>query len=123
VRAGYRIVPWVAGELAYENVGELDVGGAEVDLQSLFAQVKLYPLTGRIQPYALGGAGWARADFDRGAVEDLDETEPSFRVGAGIDLYVLRSFPLFAEVAYTWPTGDLDELQYWTGSIGAVFRF
>lgn len=125
VRTGYRILPWGGIEFAYEQFDEFDVGSAEVDMQSLMLQGKVYPFTGRLQPYALGGIGYVRSDvdFDAPTVRDFDTSDFSWRLGGGLDLYLIDMLPLFAEVAYTWPTDDLDDLEFWTASVGAYFRF
>jgi opacity protein-like surface antigen len=126
VRAGYRIAPWIGAELEYEYFDDYDVAVADVNVQSLMLQGKAYPFTGRLQPYALGGIGMVSSDldFDESSLDEtFDETEFAWRLGAGLDFYLIEFLPLFVELAYTWPTNDLDELQYWTGAIGAYFRF
>lgn len=122
-RAGYRILPWGGLELAYEQFDEFDVGAAEVDVKSLMLHGKVYPFTGRLQPYALGGVGYVRGDVDRDTASDFDASDFSWRLGGGLDLYLVDFLPLFAEVAYTWPTDKLDDLEFWTASVGAYFRF
>jgi len=118
--AGWRILSWIGLDLAYDWYDEMDVGPSNVDMQALFLQAKGYPFTGRFQPYALAAAGFLDADFDD---VDLDETEFSYRLGAGIEIYLLEFLPIFVEGSYTWPTGDLDQLDYVTAKAGAYFRF
>ena len=92
-----------------------------------FANGKLYPFGGRIQPYALGGAGflWGVLNCSGGSGTIICDEDIVFagRAGGGLDVYITPSIALSGEVAYVIPTGyfsDLDFLSY-TGHV--VFRF
>jgi opacity protein-like surface antigen len=118
--AGWRILPWLGADLAFDWYDTLDVGVSDVDMQALLLQGKAYPFTGRFQPYALAGIGYLSADFKD---VDYDESDWGYRLGVGLDFYIVEFLPIFAEASYTWPTGDLEDLDYVTGKIGAYFRF
>lgn len=172
-RAGYRFLPWLAGEIQYEYAPPME-GEAQVinsrlalvgdppvnqvvdtvreDLKSTHELISttlnlkfLYPM-GRIQPYALGGAGIvysqitgnyisfctqvdkARCDDDppptdlgAGALED--GVAFGFRAGGGLDLYLTENIIFNWEAAAVIPTGKLQNLNYYSFLWGLQYRF
>jgi hypothetical protein len=120
IRGGGRFLPWFSGEIAYEELDEFELRPTDVKMRSVAVQAKFNPLAGRLQPYGMLGLGWASARA-RGA--DIDDSDYLVRGGVGLDWYLLQKLGLFAELAYTDPRGDLEGLSYWTGSIGAIFKF
>jgi len=124
VRAGYRLLDQLALEVAYE--GALNFHGEDVDveMENVALQAKLYLLTGMAQPYVLGGFGYGSAEAEATALGvDIDEKSTIYRLGLGLEIYFLDVFPLFVEFDYTWPSGDIRELEYLSGHFGAMFRF
>ena len=122
VRGGYRFLDRFAVEVAYEG-GEdfqFDSSGVDVEMQSLTLQGKFYLLTGAAQIYGMAGAGYLDPESDQLV---LDDAEPLVRLGAGFELYLTEKLPLFIEFDYTWPSGDLQELEYASGQVGLLLRF
>lgn len=118
VRAGYRFLDRFALEAAY--TGAMEWNDSDVKMETLGAQGKVYPLTGAVQPYGLIGAGYARGKVPD---EDIDSSSMYWRLGIGLETYIIPVLPFFLEVDYTMPTDDIKELQYASVHLGALFRF
>lgn len=114
-RAGYRLLRHLAveGQLTYINSFGGSLGVADVDLQALTgtANLKAFPFTGRVQPYAQAGLG---ATYLHGethllgnTVEKESSTELTFRGGGGLDVYLRPSVSLYTDVSYILLSGDL----------------
>ena len=121
-RAGYRFLHRFAVEVAYEggHTFEFNSSMADVRIQSIAVQGKFYPLTGAVQPYVLGGLGYLGTDI---RALDIDEEEALWRLGVGLEVYLFSSLPLFTEIAYSVPQGNLENLEYASAHVGALFRF
>lgn len=122
VRAGYRFLDRFAVEVAYEGGEdfEFDSAGVNLEMQSLTLQGKFYLLTGTVQPYGFVGVGYLDPES---ATLNLDDSELLYRFAAGLEMYLTSSLPLFIEVDYSLPTGDLQDLDYGTAQAGLLFRF
>jgi len=120
IRAGYRFWDRIAFELAYEGGQKYEGDDFDVKVQTLAAQGKFYPLTGALQPYGLVGVGSLWGDIGG----KYDDGSAGFaRLGVGLEAYLLPSLPAFIEFDYNMPGGDVSELDYYSGQIGALFRF
>jgi opacity protein-like surface antigen len=124
VRGGIRIADPFAVEVSLEDARgfNLEQGSSSLDVNiaSVVATGKWYFATGMLQPYLLGGVGWARADVE---TLDLDGTAAFFRVGAGVDLYISHNVALFGELNYNRMTGDLRDLDHYDAVLGIMLRF
>ena len=114
LRAGFRFNRWIAVEGMIEWMSGFDVKaqnpapGSPQDLSAdalaFTLNAKVYPLEGRIQPYALLGLGglntWLNSDQGQSA------TFTSFvgRMGVGVDVYITTNLALTGEFAYTAAT-------------------
>jgi opacity protein-like surface antigen len=127
VRAGYRFHPHIAGELEFEWLSEADIENTGLTLESFAftANGKLYPLTGRLQPFGVIGLGLMNAEVSSDAIfgGSEDETEFAMRFGAGLDFYFTRNFLGSLDFSYVLPTGDLDEVDYIRFGWGFGYRF
>ena len=132
-RLGYRIVPRVAVETQFEWVQQIEVDARvdgekeqeQIALMALTGNAKAFLLTGRIQPYAVAGAGWGRTRGDPagGGTHERDDGLLS-RFGAGVDLYGNRDIALNLETSYLYAgTGQIKNLDYVTVSAGLMLRF
>ena len=139
-RVGSRLNRFASLDLGFDytiNGFELSNDAAssiEADTLLGFTNLKLYPFSGRIQPYALGGAGflWARLDcrdlggasMDCGSA-GFDDTEVAFagRFGGGLDVYLTRNIALSGELAYVMPTQGLSDMKFLTFGAYLTWRF
>jgi opacity protein-like surface antigen len=163
-RLGYRLHPlfaaeaqyeWIAGFDEYGLVSEEGVGptfidcgedpeaclsrkkikAGEIIAHTATVNVKVFPLGGRIQPYALVGVGVGSSEINQRERtgldgEDLVKTDITTqdqafvsRYGLGVDLYGDDAWGMFAEAAYILPTGSLRELDYISVQWGLLWRF
>ena len=134
-RVGYRFHPNVAaeGQLQYFDEFGLDLHAspgssgqvATIDGMSVMGNVKGYPLTGRVQPYLLGGIGllWLQLEDAFGA--GLEDHEVGFagHVGVGVDAYLTDNLLLNLEASYLLPAGDLSDFRMIPISLGMQYRF
>jgi opacity protein-like surface antigen len=134
IRAGYRFLPWLAGEFQFQWFSKAKVEVSTIDTTSDFIKfetitftgnLKAYPLTGRIQPFVLTGIGLMHADVDDKMGFGTHDTDEDFaaRFGAGVDLYANRNFVVVVEGGYVLPTGSLDGMDYVFWSVGLNYRF
>jgi len=107
--------------------------GASAEMKSVtgFGNLKLYPIGGRIQPYAMGGVGfvWGALNcydqFGNSAYCGVPDEDIVFagRAGGGLDIYLTPSFAISGEVAYVMPTDTFKDLNYLSYMGHLVFRF
>jgi len=123
---------WLEGfDLSYPEVaGAFSEGGAEGDLEawSVTGNLKLYPLTGRFQPYLVAGFGALHADFDvedrlTGAAFRSSDTDALARAGVGLEVFLSEFVLLGAEAAFNGAGGDVENLDFGTVQAGLQFRF
>jgi opacity protein-like surface antigen len=100
---------------------EAPASGFDFNVWSVLLNVKGYPLSGRFQPYAIAGAGMLGV-VAQGDGPD-DEVEFTGRVGTGIDVYATERYVVNLEGAYYLPTGDLDDVNFWSLGLGLQYHF
>ena len=134
-RVGYRFHPNVAaeGQLQYYDEFGLDLHAspgssgqvATLDGMSVMGNVKGYPLTGRVQPYVLGGIGLLWLQLEDAFGFGLEDNAVAFagHVGVGVDAYLTDNLLLNLEASYLLPTGDLSDFRMIPISLGMQYRF
>jgi opacity protein-like surface antigen len=122
MRAGYRFMEYVAAEMQFEYVEGFSDQGIDIESWNLMWNVKGFPLTGRVQPYALFGMGVLYAEASGGG-RSIDDEGFAVRVGGGMDFYATENIVLTGEVNFVQPTGDVDDLSYVTIGGGLQYRF
>jgi opacity protein-like surface antigen len=131
VRAGYRFHPNIAAELHYQTWAEFgfEVEGdgtqeSQINTWSLMANLKAFPLTGRIQPYGLLGLGALRVglddDFDLGIPSN--DTNFCGRLGFGLDFYLAEHSLIYFESSYLLTTGGGDTFDLIPLTVGIQYR-
>jgi hypothetical protein len=144
VRAGYRLLSFLAIEAQYEWLDGIDIsapafgpiGTYEPDV--LTGNLKLILPTWRLQPYALAGIGIASWDIDFAPntfLADTSGTGFAFRGGGGLDIYLTEHLVLNTEGTAVLNTQDFTipstvgvntlqtNLYYFSLSAGFTYRF
>jgi len=132
---GYRALPWLAVEGAYEYLVGPDIDVLTVEAQGLTftGNVRGYipELTPTIlgheigvQPYGLIGIGLGWVKIESDAV-DVEESGTGFiaRFGGGIDFYLVPQIALQVGAAYVLGTGDLDGSDFVSMNVGVHVPF
>ncbi|HYC01058.1 MAG TPA: outer membrane beta-barrel protein [Candidatus Limnocylindrales bacterium] len=110
IRGGYRSHAMFATEVEWQHYLGFDGrpssaaagSGAEIEASMLSFNGKLYPMSGRVQPFLLTGVGWQNVEQRRGFEED----GLSLRFGAGVDVYVTSNVGVAVEGGYVWPVSS-----------------
>jgi opacity protein-like surface antigen len=137
MRVGYRFHPYLAAELQGQYNGQFDVKGdthgplgrpllGTVRAVTSTANLKLYALTGPVQPYALGGVGMLWADTENkasGADLPVGDVEFAGRGGLGVDTYISPMLAITAEGSYVAPVGSLARYGLAAITVGMQWHF
>lgn len=127
LRVGARTSQWVSVELELEYIDDffpnekLDFG-----VVSVFGNTRLYPLSGRIQPYALGGLGIVATVVDHretGSSFGQSTADWGFRLGAGVDLYYTDHIALSVEAVQVFTVGSVKDINHVSLGVGILYRF
>lgn len=130
ITAGLRATAHFAAELEVEILTKSDIdisgfaGEGEMHSTMVSLNMKGYPLTGRIQPYALVGVGGQFAKLE--VTGTSDETPSGFaaRFGGGVEIYLTPIWVLDFGVDYVLPgDGKIEDLDYVSYGGGLVVRF
>jgi opacity protein-like surface antigen len=93
---------------------------------SAAANTRLYPLGGRIQPYALAGLGIIASVVehrDRDSSIKQSNADWGFRTGAGVDFYLTGEIALSLEAVYVSTVGDIKDTDHVSIGMGILYRF
>jgi opacity protein-like surface antigen len=120
VRAGYRTHEHLAVEVQFQQFSDFGVDDADLEVWAASLNGKAFLSSGRVQPYFLGGVGYAQADLDG---PDGDEGAFAGRVAAGVDGYITENCGLSGELGYILPSDDLEDLNIMPVSLSAFWRF
>jgi len=139
-RLGYRALSWLAVEAEYEYLDNFEVSVddfrlADLQAQTISANLRLIVPIRRFQPYLVLGAGATFFDLDDNQVPGLDVDHSSFsgRIGLGFDVYLTPHVALgigadavlsTAEVKDDFFSGDSSgSLSYIAVYAGLAYRF
>ena len=137
-QGGYRFNERFAVEGEWEYFDGFDLDGTagpvsvdgDVDGWMLMASAKFYPMTGRFEPYLLGGLGFMDVEADVsanalgvGASFDEDDFAPVWQLGLGLDFKANENWTVELETTYKFPTSDLDDFKFWTLGLNLQYRF
>lgn len=138
---GYRVHPYLAVEAELEWMAFLgwqsdeNISGnglsrnLEIDIDTLVitGNLKPYFMTGRIQPYALIGAGVMFEEFGveyDGFNDDEHHRDFAMRFGAGVEYYATDEVVLTLKGSYVLPFGTVQDRGYISfGLLGLSYRF
>ncbi len=133
---GYRFMRYIAveGNFNWYDDFEIDVdanifgipvsGDFELEIWTLFIDLKaMYPVyNDRLVPYLRVGGGYMDAEID-GNGFDEDEDDFAWNLGGGADYYLNDLVSLGLDGKYVWGTDDLDEIEYFMGTLRIGFHF
>jgi opacity protein-like surface antigen len=136
-RLGWRSTPHFSFEFETEYINDFTVSFTDnataVKFDTLALTItfngKVHLLTGRIQPYGIGGAGLLYYQIREGSKND--GTSFALRAGAGLDFYITEKLVANIEGSYVYPTShfnglDLDagvDIDYVSLGVGLAYRF
>jgi outer membrane protein W len=147
VRAGYRFLRHFAIEGQFEWLDEFDVqitetttggqGGTDISTVDGFTatlDLKLYPFTGRLQPFVDLGFGYIELDSrDNGLIGknfilyvpqvNVNDHELVARFGGGVDFYINETWGMNLTAAYVAPGANLRHFNYTSLNAGFFYRF
>ncbi len=130
LRIGYRAHPNLAIEGSFQHYRDRELqppGGPSVDLLSwgFWMNVKLYALTGRVQPYALIGPGVMHLDAGRSGLLRTSRDDNGFapRGGLGFDAFITRNIAATLEASYVFTTFDIEDKDHIPVVLGLTYRF
>jgi opacity protein-like surface antigen len=126
LRIGYRGNRWFALEAEFEWVQKFEADSPSAHARTIIGGVnaKVYPLTGRFQPYGLVGVNGMNVRVEyRPSGLDVNGTDWAFRFGGGLEVYATRNIAIGLEGTYVWGVGDVWELDYGTVGGGILYRF
>jgi opacity protein-like surface antigen len=121
-RGGYRLMSHLAVEAQFEYVTGFSDQGVDIDALTFTGGLKGYVLTEQIQPYGVVAFGLIYGEADAGSV-DVDDTDPVFRVGGGVDVYITENWLVNLEAVYVAPVDDMDDFPYASIGAGIGYRF
>ena len=134
--AGYRFMRYLAveGNFNWYDDFEIDVdadffsipvsGDFDLEIWTLFIDLKaMYPVyNDRLVPYLRVGGGYMDAEID-GNGFDEDEDDFAWNLGGGVDYFLTDQVSLGLDGKYVWGTDDLDEIEYFMGTVRIGFHF
>lgn len=138
---GYRVHPFLAveGEVEWMAINgwksEQRMRGAgiarsidlDIDTLVITGNLKPYFMTGRIQPFALVGAGLMWEEFGveyDGFNDDEHHHDFAMRFGGGAEYYATRNVVLSIKASYVLGFGTVKDRDYVsTGMLGLTYRF
>jgi len=114
----------VEGELIYLEGFDTEFLDVPIDFEALgfTANLKLYPLEGRVEPYLLGGVGVGRLDAKFRGIS-VDESDAIFVLGGGVDVYFYHGFAAVLGAGYVFTTGDIKDTDFVTIKVGIQHKF
>ncbi len=83
----------------------------------------MLPVTEQLVPYARIGVGAMEAKLDAHQFGSDTESDMAGNLGAGLDLLFTESLSLGLDGKYVSGTGNVDDINYFTGSIRLTFHF
>ncbi len=124
--AGYRFDPHFAAELQLEYLDRFNTSfmgvNIDTDVLAFTGNLKAYLMTGRVQPFAVVGIGFLRAESEFLGIS-VSDTDLAARFGGGVDLYDSPNVSFGATVSYVLTTGDVDGFDYVSLVLAFQYRF
>jgi len=141
-RVGYRFMDMLAaeGEIEWVNLGlkipagtGLAIGGgtplADVTYHTFTVNMRVYPpsevqiFEGKLEPFLLGGVGFANADISGQNIQGDSATRFAGRGGAGLVYHVTDHISVIGDAEYVASTNELQNLGYLSVGWGVELTF
>jgi opacity protein-like surface antigen len=141
-RVGYRFLPMLAAEGEIEwaefdldipaGVGAVTGGGlkvAELQYHTFTVNLRAYAppeiriLDGRLEPFILGGVGFANANVSGSGISGDSVTRFAGRGGVGLEFHVTDNVSVIGDAEYVASTNELKNLGYLSVGWGVQFNF
>jgi opacity protein-like surface antigen len=130
VQMGYRLHPHFAvqAHLTILPNAKIEFDGfelLEIDALVVTGDLKVFALTGRLQPYALVGVGSMKAKISdpNGFVSSTSESDFAVRLAGGLEYYATQTVVLQAELGGILTSGDVNNTDLFTANFGVLLRF
>jgi hypothetical protein len=118
---GYRVSEWVGVEIDIGYLNNFTRHSLTTQgVVTSMVKAKVYPLSGRYQPFISLGIG-AFSGVGDSNVEN--QTDWATKTGLGMEIYVTRNWAVNAEATYVWTLGDVRDLDYASFGLGFIYRF
>ena len=85
--------------------------------------LRLFPWTGRVQPYAAAAAGLLVGDRDTASGKSDTDQSAMGRFGGGVDFYLTERVVFEVEAVYVVPFDELDDYPHALFGGGLQYRF
>jgi len=122
--AGYRFMKYFSLEANYNwyDSFQLDTkyyDSVDLDVWTLMLDAKfLYSLENGFVPYLRLGGGYMDAEVD-----NENDNDFAWNIGIGVDYYFTPEISMGLDGKYVIGTGDVDDINYFTGSVLVGFHF
>jgi hypothetical protein len=122
---GYRMSEWVGAEIDVEYLNSFTRHLSEnIGAVNTTIKAKVYPLSGRYQPFISLGIGILATTGDQ--LRDFgfsNEADWATKTGLGMEIYATRNWVVNAEATYVWTLGDVKGMDYASFGLGFLYRF
>ncbi len=129
-KLGSRSFRYLALELELEYLPGFEtkvvgIPALETDIFTATANVKLFPLNGRVQPYVLLGAGLMSVSIkdSLGLGLSASDSGPAIKAGGGLDLYMTEHLALALDLSYVLPAKAVVDFDYLSIGFGLQYKF
>ncbi len=127
LRVGSRISQWASVELELELIDDF-FPDEHQDFRAVTAtaNTRVYPMGGRIQPFALAGLGIVSTVVkhrDRDSSIKQSNADWGFRAGAGVDFYYTEHVAVSLEASHIFTVGDVKDIDHISIGVGLLYRF
>ncbi|MFN2424805.1 MAG: outer membrane beta-barrel protein [Candidatus Binatia bacterium] len=121
---GYRFNPRFSSDLHIERYQEFDAKNGEVNGWAVGLNGRGYLLTGKYQPFLLGGINYLDMETSNSAAPNPKKTDdgPALRFGTGLDWYVTSNLVLTGDISYMLALSQVEGYDMVIFSLGFFYR-
>jgi len=121
---GYRFNPRVSTDLHIERYQEFDAKHGEVNGWAVGINGRGYLLTGKFQPFLLGGLNYLDMETSISDAANPNKTDdgPALRFGGGLDWYVTNKIVMTGDISYMLGLSQVNGYDIVVFSLGFFYR-